>query len=120
MGQKHVVRLNVTVHHTMRMRVGEGRDHVPQCTHGFGDRKLTLPRQSGPQRLASDVWHDEVGKPLGFARGKQRHNVGVLKLGSELDLASKSLDINAGGEFWEENLHYNLTPQCSLMCDENS
>jgi hypothetical protein len=52
--QHHVLGLDIAVHHTVRVRVTQGRSHVPRDAQGLVDRELPLARQPPAQGFALD------------------------------------------------------------------
>jgi hypothetical protein len=105
--------------HAESMGVREGGYHVAQNAHGVGNGEFTLAGDAGPERLPGDERHDEVGKALGFAGGKERHDVRMLELGGKLDLAAEPLDVDGGGELGQKHLHHDFAAQRPFVSDEN-
>ena len=103
-GEEHVVGLDVAVHDAAPVRVRQGVGHLDQDLHRVVDRQLALPGNPGAERLALDVGHDVPEEPPGFTRVMQRQDVGVLKLGRELDLTQEPLGAERDGELGAEHL----------------
>ena len=117
--QQHVVGLHVTMHDALGVRVRERADHVAQDAHRLRDRQLALAADPGPEGLARDERHDEVGQPVGFAGGEQGHDVRMLELGGELDLAPEPVDVHAGRELGEQHLDHDLSAERLLVGEED-
>src|SRR5882724_11919878 len=79
-GQEDIIRLDVAMHHAMRVRVGKRIRDLDEDLHRIVDWELAVSREPVAQRLALDVRHDVIEETACFARVQQRQDVGVLKL----------------------------------------
>ncbi len=104
-GDEDVARLDVAVHDTVAMRIGE-RLGDP-CSHGgrLQRRQRSLGADDRGERFPVDVFHDdEVGR-LRLAPVEDRDDVGVAQVGGGLGLSAEALDEGVvGGELREEHL----------------
>ena len=76
------------------VRVGERVAHVAQQEHDVVHRQRSLAREAMPKRGAGLVRHHEVQRPAGFPGVEERHNVRMVELRDDRDLAQEPL----GGE----------------------
>ena len=118
-GQEHVVGLDVAVDHAVAMGIAQGVRHVAQHPERLGHRQLAIAGEPGPQRLALDQRHGVVEQAtrltsIGFPRGEQRNDVGMLERGGELDLAAESVGAQRSGEIGREDLDDDLPAQGGL------
>ena len=81
------IRLDVAVHDPRIVRKGERAGHFAQDAHRLTDWQFAALRNLCAQRFALDVRHREVGQPARVAGGEQRHDVRVLQLCGQRDLA---------------------------------
>jgi hypothetical protein len=117
---EHVVRLDVPVYEAMLVRVRERPRDVPQygdCVD-YRDRLATV--QPAAERLAGDVWHCKVGKPVRFARREHRDDMRMLELRRDEDLAMEALAVDSSGEVGRENLDDDVAREASVMRDEHA
>ena len=118
-GEQHIVRLDIAVGHAELVGVGQRRHHVAEDVHRLAHGKLAAGHPRA-ERFAGDERHREVGEAVRFAGRQQRHDVGMLKLGGELDLATEAVHAHAGGELGQEDLHHHLPAQRRLVGDEHA
>ena len=104
-GEEHVVRLDVAVHHALRVREGERVRYLDQDPDRIVDRQLAPAVEPGAERLAGHVGHDVVEESAGLAGVVQRQDVRVLQHGGKLDLAQEALGAERGGQLGPEHLH---------------
>ena len=96
-GHQHVVGLDVTVHDTAFVRVGQRRRDVAQHAHRFVERQFALLHEARAQRFALDQRHREVGQAARIARRPQGHDVRMLQPRGERDLTLEALDRDLAG-----------------------
>jgi hypothetical protein len=111
----HVVRLDVPVEHLLLVGVCQRVHHIPDQAECLAHRELALPGQFGPKRLPLDERHGEVQDVAGLTGGQERHDVRVLELGGELDLAAEPFDVDRGREVRGQHLDDYLPPKCHLL-----
>ena len=99
------------------MRVGEGTRHLRQESHRRRHRQAPTLLQPLAKRLALDVWHGEVRQPGNLAGGQERHDVRVLKPGSEANLTLESVGAHAGSEVGCQELDNDPASQPMVMGD---
>ena len=119
-GEHHVVRLDVAVHHAVFVRVRKSSSNFLQNEHRFVDRQLSLACQSRAQRLALDVGHREEGSAGDVAGGKKWYDVWMLQLGGELYLTAEPLSAHIGGNFGRKNLQDDLPIEGEILREENA
>jgi hypothetical protein len=73
--------------------------------------KLTFSSELCPERFPLDERHGVVGEPVGRPGCEQRHDVGMLERGGEVDLASKLLHFYPRPEVRWEDLYYHLAAE---------
>ena len=107
-GEEDVLRLDVTVHHAVRVGVCQGIGHVPRDPDGLLDRQLSLPVHAGAQRAALGERH-RVPEVFGRLAGvEHRQDVGVLELCGEVHFALKPFAADGHREFGQEHLECHL------------
>jgi hypothetical protein len=119
MGEEYVVRLDVAVHHRLRVGVGQRARHVAQDPDRIDHRQLAVPQQPVAQRFAGHVRHGEPGEPAGVAGGEERDDVRMAELGGELDLSAEPVHAHARGQLGEEHLHHDLAAERGLEGQED-
>ena len=117
---EHVVRLDVPVHDAVLVCVRERPCDVPQHGDGVDHRDRLAAIQPAAERVAGDVGHREVGKPVRFARREHRDDMRVLELRRDEDLAMEALAVDSGGEIGRENLDDDVAREASVMRDEHA
>ena len=118
--EQDVLGFDVTMHHPVRVRLGECIHHVAQNPHGVADRKLSLLVQLVPQRLSFHERHHVVEEPVGFSRVVQRQDVRMLKAGGDLDLAQEPLGTERGREVRTEDLDGDLSVMLQIFSEIDS
>ena len=81
-----VLGLEVAVHHTVRMGVGERLGQVGDDVLHLGDVHRPGIGEAPAKGATLDERHDEVEAAGGFATGEQRDDVGMNQPGGEPDL----------------------------------
>ena len=119
-GEHDVVRFDIPVHDMVPMRVGQRIQHVAQDAQRLGHRQLALARQFGPERFALDVGHDVVEEIVRGSRGQQRHDVGVLEVGRQLNLALEPVHAHAGAHLGWQDLHHHAPAEGGVLRDEDA
>ncbi len=118
--EQHVVGFYVAVHHAVPVRVSERVAYVSQDPHRFTHGQGARVRDAGTQRLARDVRHDVVQQVALGSGGEHRHDVGMLQLGGELDLALESLGAHTSGQLGRQHLHHHATAEAHLLGEEDA
>ena len=90
--QQDVLRLDVAVHNTQRVRRAEGIGDLAGNLYGIFKRQLPFALQTTAQRLARHVRHHVEQQSVGRAAVEQRQDVRVLQLGRGANLAQKAFD----------------------------
>ena len=96
-----------------------GRD-LAENANSFGNGKLAGLRQSRAQRVAADERHCVIRKPVGFPGGKEWHDVRMLELSGELDLAAESIDADGRRHFGWQNFHHDLSAESGFVRNEHA
>ncbi len=102
------------------MGICERVHHVAEDPHRLPDRELVVVREPGAQRLALNVGHDVVQQVTRGPRGEERHDVGVLELGREVDLALEAVDTYAGRQLGRQDLHDHRALEPHLFGEEDA
>ena len=87
--QQDVLRLDIAVNDSIRMRTRECAGDVDENRTGFRHRNRPA-LQSRSQGLAVDEWHREERQARGLPRGKNRDDVRVLEICGNRNLTLKS------------------------------
>ena len=90
-GKQDVLRLDVAVHHTPFVRVGQRARDLASNAHRLFHRQPVVPAEPLPHRVTLDVRHDVVELVVRLPRIVNGENVRMLKACGELDLAQKAL-----------------------------
>ena len=109
--RQHVARLDVAMHHAMRVRVGERIHDVGEDADDVLDRKPAALLEPHAQRLTAHEGHRVVEEIAVLPRGEERNDVRMLQLRSQVDLASEALAVDARGELGREDLHHHGSSQ---------
>ena len=96
-GDEDVVRLDVPVDDSLRVRNVERLRDVGEHARGFGDGKRSAS-DSGADGFAANEGHHIVRKSRRFAGREHRHDVRMLQPRRELHLAIEAIDVDARGE----------------------
>ena len=115
----HVAGLDVPVHHAVAVGVAQRVRHVAQDPGGLAHRQLAVAREPGLERLALHQGHGEEQEVGGLAGGEQRHDMGVLERGGELNLAAEPVRAETGRELRREHLDHDLAAEARLGGDEH-
>ena len=89
-GQQHVGRLDVAVHHPLRMCAGERATELLGDVLRLGDVKRPIKQTLG-EALPLDELGDVVGALIGMPEVKDLHDPGVAEAREQLGLALKAL-----------------------------
>ena len=103
-GEQHVVGLDVAVDDAELVGVGERAGHVAQDAHDLARRAVGPGREPGAEGLALHERHRVVEQPVGVAGAQHGHDVRMLELGGDLDLAAEPVDVDAVGQLRREHL----------------
>lgn len=118
-GEEDVVRLDVPVHHTLRVGILECAGHVPQHRDRVGDVHGAIASKTRPKRFALDEGHGVEGQPIRLTRDQHGHDVRVLEPGRDLNLPPEPLDADPGGQLSRKNLHDDLSSERRFLGDED-
>jgi len=77
--------------------------------HDLRNLETLLPGQPLPQRFSLDVRHHEVQAAIGHARVEERHDVGMLQLARNPDLAQEPLPREPLGDLRFQHLERHFT-----------
>ena len=103
--QENVLGLNVAMHDILAMGIVE----CPRDRRRDGDRvterKLRLPFEPAPERLALDVGHDVEEDIADRAGIEQRDDVRVLEVGRDSDLLQEPRRAQHGHQLGAHDLH---------------
>ena len=97
--QHDVLRLDVTVHHVVLVRVRERLGNLVGDLQRIVHRQLRLAIQPVAEGFAFDEWHDVIERPTGVTRVVDRQDVGMLQARREFDLAQKPFAPQRDGDF---------------------
>jgi hypothetical protein len=118
LGDEDVFGLDIAMHHTIPVCIGQRVDHLTEDPHRLCNRQLSLPREPRAERLAGDKRHDVVQKIARRAGCEERDNVGVLEPGRQPDLALEPFGVDADTHLGRENLDHHLTREPRLLGEE--
>src|SRR4029079_15262942 len=118
-GEKNVLRFDIAVRHSARVRVLEGVGDVAQEANRLADRQLPGAGKARTERFTLDEGHCVEQQPLAGAGGENRNDVRMLEPGGELDLAAESLDVDSRAEVRRQNLDDDVAPERVLPGDEH-
>jgi len=105
------------MHHAALVRVGQRRCDLVGEPDRFLHRKPGFAVQPVAKRLALHVGHDVVEEPVGFPRVEERQDMGVGKLGRDLDFPDKPLGAQCCGEFRPKDLDRYLAAVLSVLSE---
>jgi hypothetical protein len=103
-GEHDVFGLDVAMHHSLFVRVGQRVRHVGRNAHGVSDRELFFSVESVAQRLALNVRHHVVEEASGGARVVQRQDVRMLQPRGRFDLEEEPVGPESRREFGVQHL----------------
>jgi hypothetical protein len=101
------------------VRATERVNHVSEEAHHFTHRQLSLSGQLGAQRLSLDEGHAVVEQTVGLPGGEHGDDVGMVKAGSELDLASKAFNAETCSKVGWQDLEHHAPAEGNLFGDED-
>ena len=109
-GEENVLRLHVAMHEPLAVReIETGADFLRDAQRVF-QRQLPRLGQTLAQRSSRDVGLHVIEQSSGFARVDQRDDVRVSQLGSNADLAQKTIGAEAGRDFGSQDFDRDLSP----------
>ena len=120
LGEQHVVGLDVTMHHAVAMRIRQRVRDLAQHFHRVADGHLALLLDELTQRLPFDEGHHVIDEVVRSAGREQLHDVRVLELGRQLDLALEPLHAHRGRHVRWQHLDHHSAPQLHLLRDEHT
>ena len=100
--QQDVLRLDIAVHDSVRVRAGKGASDVDQNLAGFQGRDRTA-LQARSQRFAVDKRHRVERQAGRLPGGEHRNDVGVLEIRCERQLAP-NLSTDTAPRGWRKDL----------------
>jgi hypothetical protein len=107
---QHVVRLDVPMHHAMRMGILERVQDLLQDSEGVPHWELVFPSQFRPERLSLDIGHDIEEEVLRGSGGEEGNDVGVLEPSGELDLTLEPISVDSCCHLGGKNLDHDIAP----------
>jgi hypothetical protein len=90
--------LDVPMDNPLTVRIAQRIGHLARNLERLVQRKLFLPVQPVPERLALHIRHEVVEKPVGFTGVVEGQDVGVMEPCRDFDLPKKSLRAKGLGE----------------------
>src|SRR6266550_2626285 len=93
---------------------------VPSATPSEVMPPCAAPREANAQRLAVHERHGEVRQAVRLARGEQRHDVWMLELGRQEDLALETFERDLRRGLRREHLDHDLAVERGLLGDEHA
>ena len=102
--KQDVFGLDVAVYDAMSVRVVERSGHFYGQSDRFRLLETAFAIEALAERLAFDVWGDQIQKTVCFVGVEQRQDVRMRQLGGNLDLAQESSAANHGGHFGAKHL----------------
>ena len=118
--REDVAGLDVAVDHPALVRVGERLHHVVEDADHVAHRQRALALHACAERLALDEGHGVVQQLLVLAGREERHDVRMLELRGELDLAPEPVDVHPRGEIGRQHLDDDRPRQRALPGDEHA
>ena len=118
--EQDVVRFDIAVYDTLLVRRRERARDLPHHTHRFVDRQFPVVREPLAQRLTAHERHREVRQAADLAGGEKRHDVRVLQLRGECDLAAESVDGNLASDRLGKDLDDYVAAEGILARDEHA
>ncbi len=113
--EKNVLRLDVPMNDSTRVRVRQRVRDFARDAHRVGDRQLTLALEAGAQRFAFDERHHVVELCGRAAAVEQRQDVRMLKARGESDLFEESLRTQHRRELRVQYLHRDFAPVADVF-----
>jgi hypothetical protein len=102
--KKNVLRLEIAMNHSVRMRIVEGVADGDRDLHRLLDGELVLAVQALSKALTIDIRHYVVQLPVRLAGVEQRKQVGVLQVRRHFDLGQETFRAKDGAQFRTEHL----------------
>ena len=118
--EEHIVRLDIAVHDPRVVRKRERARYFAQHAHRLTDRQFAALRNLCSQRFAFHVRHREVRQPARVAGGKQRHDVRVLQLCGQRDLALEPFYRHLPQHLSGQDLDNDLSAERALRGDKDA
>ena len=118
--QKHVPGFDVTMHHSLRMRVRESASDIAQKIHTFPNWQNAFAREAVAQRASLDERHRIVGVSRSAAGREQWDDVRLLQRCGELDLAVEPFRVDASSQLRRQHLDDNASAQSHLAGEEHA
>ena len=106
--QQYVVRFQVAVYDALIVCVRKRIRDLAQKPHRLRDTNARLTPKTLPQRLSVDEWHRVPEPTVALARVEDRHDVRMLQVRGERDLATES-NRAVDAEVWPERLECNCS-----------
>src|SRR5687767_15960963 len=119
-GDEDILRLDIAMHHSLRVRVAQRVDDFPHEPGGFLNRELTRARQSRAKIFADDERHRVVEERSLCSRGEKRNDMGMLKARSELDLAPEAISVDSRGKVGWKNFYDDLPVELDIGRHEHT
>ena len=107
-GEQNVLWLDVAMNDTVLVRIRQRVGHLTGVVEGGGDRERTIAPHSRPQGLAIHERHEVVEEPVDLAGIDQRHDVGVVQLRRDLDLAQETVGAERSRKVGVDHFHGDL------------
>ena len=110
----HIAGLEVTVHHTRRVRRHQGAQHINHQGHGLGRCLGTLTAEHLGQRFAFHILEHQVGLLVLHISLKHRHDVGVVQAAHAARLSqplAQGRGVRALHRFHHLDRHFALQPR---------
>jgi hypothetical protein len=101
--------------HTVPVSVGQCVSHLAHDSHRVGHRKLPLALDPSAERFPLDERHGVVQEAVGLARCEQRHDMGMLERGSQLDFATKAIGTDRRRELMRQYLDDDTAPEREIF-----
>src|SRR5687768_6611815 len=117
---ENVLRLDIAVNDSLRMRVAERVGDFAQDFHRFLRWKLALSCNEGAQILTDDEWHRVVEESALRAGGVKRDDMRVLEPCGELDLAAETICVESRCEIGREDFDHYLAVELGICRDEDA
>ncbi len=118
--EKNVLRLDVAMHHALRVRVGQCPCDVAQDAERLPDRECGAARQSRAQRFPGHEGHRVVRQRARASRTEHGHDVRLLQPRRQLHFPREALGADAFRQFGRDHLHDHHAAECVLVCDEHA
>ena len=120
-GTEHVGRLDVAVHDAVPVRVRQRAGHIAQQRDRVCDRERAVAREGVRERLALDVGHRVVQRPMRQCTcRKERDDVRMLKTRGEAHLTPEPLHAHRVAQFRGEHLDDDAPAKRDLFGDEDA